>query len=326
MKIVVTGAAGMIGANLCAGLLNMGHHVIGIDNLWRGNLDNLQYTNVLGHPNFEFSLADLSNVDEWRLHFKNADCVYHLADIVAGIGFVFSNEGWLFKKNMRINTNVVEACREMEVGRYVYVGTACSFPQELQNSSTSKLREDQKFPANPESAYGWSKLMGELEAEYLNKECSTQTVVLSLHNVFGSPCRFSDNTSQVIPALIYRVLTLKPDEPLTVWGDGKQGRAFVHVCDVVDALIASLHTGDGVNSAIQIGPDYCTSIRKVAETIRSIHRSNFEIKFDTSKPTGDIGRCADYQLAHDTFGWVPKISLEQGIEEVYSYIKNKIER
>ncbi|MDC1522451.1 NAD-dependent epimerase/dehydratase family protein, partial [Planktomarina temperata] len=216
-------------------------------------------------------------------------------------------------------------CQEMDVGRYIYVGTACSFPQELQNSTSSMLREDQKFPANPESAYGWSKLMGELEAKYLTQESSIPSVVLSLHNVYGTPCIYADNTSQVIPALIYRVLTLQPKEALIVWGDGRQGRAFVHVSDVVVALLSALHHGHDVPGAIQIGPDYCTSIKDLSETIREVHGTHFPIEFDLTKPTGDIGRCADYSLASRTLGWKPQISLETGIEDVYNYISEKLD-
>ena len=89
MRILVTGAAGMIGSNLSKELLKLGHEVIGIDNLWRGSLDNLEDQGCIDHPNFSLNIADLSSFGDWVDYFKDIDCVYHLADIVAGIGYVF---------------------------------------------------------------------------------------------------------------------------------------------------------------------------------------------------------------------------------------------
>ena len=116
-----------------------------------------------------------------------------------------------------------------------------------------------------------------------------------------------------------------PGEPFVVWGSGAQGRAFVHTRDIVDALVATLPRGLG-EGVIQIGPDACSSIRQVAETIVEVSGKDIEIRYDTSKPEGDRGRCADYSKARRILGWEPRIDLRTGLQECYQWIKLQLER
>jgi nucleoside-diphosphate-sugar epimerase len=322
-KIIVTGGAGMIGSNLVAKLLNENYDITIIDNFWRGSLDNLKYT--CGENFFKIKVveADLSIPGDWEKFFYEADCIYHLADIVAGIGYVFSNEGEIFRKNLLINANVTQiVSKAINIKRYIYVGTACSFPKHLQTGlNAHPLEETDQFPALPESAYGWSKLMGELDAGYLASERDIKTVVLSLHNVFGSPCDYKSSRSQVIPSIAYRALTSE-DNKLEVWGNGQQGRAFIHVKDIVDGLYASLESGHNIG-VIQLGPNVCTSIKEIALSIISQVSNEIKIEFDLSKPTGDLGRCANFDKAKKFLKWEPKISLNDGLADVIEYIKQK---
>jgi GDP-D-mannose 3', 5'-epimerase len=323
MKIVVTGGAGMIGSNLVKKLVKEGHDVKVIDNLWRGSLENIE---SIVSDKFSikknFILGDLSSFSDWNEAFIDCEVVYHLADIVAGIDFVFNNQGYIFRQNFLINTNVFYAAKLHKINRLIYVGTACSFPQELQNSiKSTPLLEDQQYPANPESAYGWSKLMGEYEALLLEKETKMDVVVLSLHNAYGFPTDFSSNRSQVIPSLIYKTLTSASNE-LIVWGDGQQGRAFVYVGDIIKALTLALFKGQG-KGVIQIGPDYCTSIKEIAEMVIKIAEVDKKIVYDTSKPKGDIGRSANYLKAKVELGWEPEVSLEIGLKKTIEWITSK---
>jgi nucleoside-diphosphate-sugar epimerase len=132
------------------------------------------------------------------------------------------------------------------IDNYIYVGTACSYPKELQSDySVTALRENQTYPANPESAYGWSKLMGEYEADLAQSTNSLSggkgglnVAVLRFHNVYG-PGMDIGIRSQVIPALIKKVLFSSFSNTLHVWGSGKQYRDFVYVDDIVNAIFAS---------------------------------------------------------------------------------------
>ena len=322
VKVVVTGGAGMIGSNLVKRLVHLDHEVIVIDNLWRGRLEYL--CDNQGKPVIDlernFFQLDLKNAGTFEDVFQGADFVFHLADVVAGIDYVFRNEGSLFRENLLINSNVVAAIRNVDLKGFIYVGTACSYPAAMQQSVDGPLlREEDAYPAWPESAYGWRKLMGEYETELLEQETEIPVSILRLHNVYGSPCDYDAARGQVIPSLIRKAYNY-PEEPFIVWGSGGQGRAFVHVNDAVEALILAMRSGLG-KGVIQIGPDVCTTIREIAELIVRVSGKNIEIQYDPSKPEGDRGRAADFSKARSVLGWAPRVALDEGISSVHQWIK-----
>jgi len=325
-KILVTGGAGMIGSNLVKRLVKEGNEVYVIDNLWRGKIEYLndEYGNPVIPIESHFYNYDLLIPGIAEDVFKKVEYIYHLADIVAGIDYVFSNQGGLFRDNILINSNTISTARKYKdtIKGFIYVGTACSFPLTRQNSlEVIPLREEELYPAMPESAYGWSKLMGQLETEYLEKETGIPISILMFHNVYGSPCDFGER-SQVIPALIRKAINY-PSEPFNVWGSGEQGRAFIHVDDIVNALCLTIEKGLG-KGTIQIGPSVCTSIKEIAETVVEISGKNIPIFYDTTRPEGDKARSADYSNAKALLGWEPKVPLLEGLKHQYKWIEEQI--
>ena len=319
----------MIGSNLVKCLINEGYKVTVADNLWRGSKEYLK--DEKGNPVIDmkndFIEVDLANSNALIPFIKHFNYVFHLADIVGGIDYVFNNEGSIFRKNILINSNVIDAVRthlKESLKGFIYVGTACSFPESKQSGVNAKpLTEEDQYPAAPESAYGWSKLMGEYESLLLEKETGIPVSVLVLHNVYGVPCDYGIR-SQVIPSLIKKAI-LYPKEPFIVWGSGRQGRAFVHVNDVVNALMLAMVKGLG-KGVIQIGPNVCTTIREIAEIIVEISGKKINIVHDTSKPEGDLGRCADYKKAREILGWEPKVKLGDGLSELYIWIEKELSK
>jgi GDP-D-mannose 3',5'-epimerase len=323
--IVVTGGAGMIGSNLVKRLVGLNHKVSVIDNLWRGKKEYLLdgKGRYVVDMDKNFHEVDISVPGACDSLLGDVNYVYHLADVVAGVDYVFKNQGAVFRQNMLINSNTISAARKHPIKGFIYVGTACSFPAEKQSGvDAPPLREEDQYPASPESAYGWSKLMGEYEALLMEKETGIPVSVLVLHNVYGVPCDFGEEKSQVIPSLVRKAVRY-PEEPFNVWGSGKQGRAFVHVKDVVDALVAAKSKGLG-HGVIQIGPSTCTSIREIAETVVKISGKDIEIRYDMSKPEGDRGRCADYSKAKEILGWEPRVPLREGLAELYAWVEGKV--
>jgi nucleoside-diphosphate-sugar epimerase len=325
-KILVTGGAGMIGSNLVKRLVKEGNEVFVIDNLWRGKLEYLNDQNgqsviPLSTHFFELDLMQSGIADEI---VSKVEYVVHLADIVAGINYVFNNQGSLFRDNVLINSNTIASARKNadKLKGFIYAGTACSFPLTRQNSlNVIPLKEDELYPALPESAYGWSKLMGQYETELLGKETGIPICNLMFHNVYGSPCDFGER-SQVIPALIRKAVNY-PNEPFNVWGSGEQGRAFIHVDDVVEGICLALEKGLG-KGTIQLGPSECTSIKEIAETVVKISGKGIDVFYDVSKPEGDKARSADYSKAKSVLGWEPRVDLKTGLEKQYIWIKEQI--
>ena len=326
-RILVTGGAGFIGSWLVEVLSLLDAYVYIVDNLWRGSLENLRMEDgsVTFPVSEKFILGDLS-----EYHVALATClkvrpdfVFHLADIVAGIDFVFANEPFLYRVNTLINTNLFAAIREAGIKNLVYIGTACSYPQKLQEKpGAPPLVEGQVFPANPESAYGWSKLMGEYEAELLSRYADVNLGILRLHNVYGPRTLLSKKRSQVIPSLIRKAIRY-PDEKFVVWGSGGQTRDFVFVGDVVDALLRLPLRGMG-QGPIQIGTAKETSIAELADLIVAISNKSIEIIFDKTKPDGDGGRSGNYDKAKRILGWDVSTSLRAGLELTYQWAHQQI--
>lgn len=320
-KIFITGVAGMIGSNLAVFFVNRGYQVVGLDNLWRGKKTNLG-PKLMKSENFDFRHLDISLDRSWWAEVDSSSILVHAADIVAGIDYVFLNEWSVFKKNIEINSSMAELILEKKPNKFIYLGTACSYPQSMQRSVVnSGLSEIDKFPADPESGYGWSKLIGEIEYGLVTSRCDTKLITLDLHNVYGWPTIYSDETAQVIPALIFKALKSK-DKKLLVWGDGSQGRAFLNVKDVVSAVFKSIaYEGDYNN--FMIGPNECTPIKRIAELIIANPLTVAqEIVFDETKPTGDIGRFSDSELAKNELKWEISGDLEEGISNLVTSIAN----
>ena len=326
MKILITGGAGLIGSNVVNRLVNEGYDVFVADNLWRGKLENLQNP-IRSNIDFDSKLfeVDLREYENCLIATKGMDVVVHLADIVAGINFVFANELFLYRSNILMNSHMLGAAIKNEVKQYIYVGTACSYPVEMQSElNPPPFKENDAYPANPESAYGWSKLMGEYECDLAQKEDKIDVGILRLHNVYGSPSDLSPEKSQVIPALCRKAINY-PEEKFIVWGSGNQRRAFLYVDDVVDAIVATLDKGMN-NGVIQIGPEKSHSIADIAERIARLSGKQIDIHFDPSKPEGDKDRTADSTKAREILGWQQKVSLDDGLQHTFTwaskYLKN----
>ncbi len=321
MKVLVTGGAGFIGSSLVKRLVNDGADVEVIDNLWRGSLKNLQSIDgkSILKSESKFHLADLTDAAKCLEIIRGFDLVYHLADIVGGVQFAFDHELFIYRQNILINTNVLAACILNKIPNYIYVGTACSFPKHLQMADgIAALREDQTYPAEPESSYGWSKLMGEYEALLAAKSNSINVGVLRFHNVYGPGVSIEQTRAQVIPSLIMKAIRF-PEEPFIVWGSGNQYRDFVYIDDVVEALILVVNRGMN-QGVIQIGSEKPTSVRDLAEKIIEISGKPITAVYDVTKPEGDRGRVAVCERARQILGWQASTDLETGLRATYDWI------
>ena len=320
LNVLVTGGSGHIGSNLVERLVNEGAKVRVADNLWRGKKEYLLDNN--GKPLIDmeksFFHMDLTEMKNCEKAVDGMDVVFHLADIVAGIDFVFGNEAYVYRQNVLINSNMFAASHKAKLEKLSYVGAACAYPLEKQNDPNHPLfKEEDMYPAHPESSYGWGKLMGEYECELYSRTGMLDASILRLHNVYGPKTDLSPQKSQVIPATIRKAIR-HPDEEFIIWGNGEQNRAFIYVTDVVDALMLAMEKG--INKGpIQIGNETKTTINEIADKVIQISEKNIEKKYDLTKPIGDLGRAADCSLADEVLGWEPKVNLDEGLRMTYEW-------
>jgi len=325
-RVLITGGAGFIGSSLVKRLVFEGADVQVVDNLWRGNLNNLKNANgdyIIDFDN-KFHLADLTDYAKCLEIISDVDWIFHLADVVGGVKFAFENELFIFRQNILINTNVLTAAIENSIPNYIYVGTACSFPKHLQmGPGFSYLRENQTYPAQPESSYGWSKLMGEYEAEIAQTTNKINVGLIRFHNVYGPGAPYEGDRAQVLPSLIRKVINY-PEEPFIIWGSGNQYRDFLYIDDAVESLI---RVGQyGMNEGlIQIGSEKPTTIREAAELIIKISGKVVNKEYDLSKPEGDLGRVGICHRAHKILHWNAQISLEEGLEKTIKWVTDQMQ-
>jgi len=322
-RVLVTGGAGHIGSHLTKRLVDEGADILVVDNLWRGKKEYLLDSNNKPIIDMEknFKELDLRKYEYAEQAVEGVDIVFHLADMVAGITYVFDNQPDVFRSNILINSNVFTASHKANVDCLIYVGAACAYPHEKQNDPLHPLfKENDMYPAHPESAYGWGKLMGEYECDLFSKSGMLNTGILRLHNVYGPNSDLSVERSQVIPATI-RKAVLYPEEKFLIWGNGEQNRSFIYVTDVVESLL--LVTEKGINKGpIQIGTDEKTTINQIADMVIEVSGKNIEKEHDLTKPVGDFGRAADITLAKKILGWEPKVSMKEGIKKTYDWSYN----
>ena len=322
-RVLVTGGAGFVGSNLVRRLVrDYGAQVTVIDNLWRGNLANLR---GLIDVDKRFIRADLTDRRACLRHIRDFDVVFHLADIVAGVDFVFGNQPFVFRQNLLINTNVLEASVVNAIPNYIYVGTACSFPQHLQMAQTGvvALHESQTYPAEPESSYGWSKLMGEYEASLVQASGKINVGLLRLHNVYGPGSPYDPERSQALPSLIRKAINPTGAEEYVVWGSGEQYRDFLYIDDVMEGLIAMAERGMN-QGVIQIGTGRATTLKEasavVAQLAGKLIGRQITPQFDRSKPEGDRGRIAVLDRAREVLRWEAKVDIREGLERTFRWV------
>ena len=152
-KVLLTGAGGFIGHHLVSDLKAQGHWVRGVD---------------LKHPEHaatgadEFSISDLREIESCLQASRGIDTVFALAADMGGMGFISQNHSQIFYNNALINLHTLEAARRNGVERYLFSSSACIYPEFLQEDADVRpLREDDAYPAQPQDAYGWEKLMSE---------------------------------------------------------------------------------------------------------------------------------------------------------------------
>lgn len=316
-KVLVTGGAGFVGSHLTERLVQEGAKVRVIDNLANGSLDNLKSC----LKKIDFIKKDLFSLSNCRKATKERDIVMHLAAKVGGVGFNVEHQGTMFTANVLMNTQMMEAARLEGVKSYLCVSSACVYPRYC----TIPTPEEEGFKDEPEPTnlgYGWSKRIAEIQARVYIDEFKMNIAVIRPYNTYGPRDHFELDKAHVIPALINKVIS--GQDPLIVWGDGEQTRAFVYVSDTVNGMMLAIEK-EAYGEVFNIGTEEEIKIKDLVALIIKIFGSSIEIKFEMKHLRGQPRRNADITKAKKLLGYSPKVTLEEGLRETINWYKQKVE-
>ena len=320
LKVLVTGGAGFIGSHLVDELLRKNTEVRVVDDMSRGSISNIAHC----MDRIEFIKGDLTDVKTAKLAVKDVEVCFHLAAVVGGVEFMASHPAENFK-NICINYNVIDACRKTNVDRLLYTSSACAYPVDLQTDEDQPpLKEDDvlAYGAKPDSDYGWTKLLGEIQCQAYHRSYGMKIAIVRPFNPYGPRESFDPKDSHVIPSLIRKAV--HRENPFVVWGDGGQTRAFEYVEDVVEGIISTIERKVDAGPVNLGGSNYVT-IRELAELILKLTGYNTSITWDMSRPQGVRSRKADMSKAWKVLGWEPGTPLEEGLTRTLNwFLKSKL--
>lgn len=312
-KVLVTGGAGFIGSHVVEKLVKRSAKVTVLDNLQNGRLRNL---NAISDK-IIFIKGDCLDINIAEKVCKGKDIVMNLAARVGGIEYNRTHQATMLKDNLLIATVMIEAAKRAKVERFLVVSSACVYPR----NCSVPTPESEGFLNEPEptnSGYGWGKRMAELLGKYYAEEFGMKIAIVRPYNCYGPRDHFDPNTSHVIPALIKRVFD--GENPVVVWGSGKQTRAFLYVEDLAEGMITAIEKYP-VPDPINLGTNEEVSIKELIDKIIKISRVKIKILFDTSKPDGSPRRNSDNRQAKEKIGFEAKTKLDEGLKRTIQWYR-----
>jgi UDP-glucuronate decarboxylase len=303
-RVLVTGGAGFLGSHLCERLLDQGHDVLCVDNYFTGRKDNIAH--LIGNANFEPMRHDVC----FPLYVE-VDEIYNLACPASPIHYQF---------------DPVQTTKTSVLGAINMLGLAKRVKAKIFQSSTSEIygdptmhpqREDYRGnvnPIGPRACYDEGKRAAETLFFDYHRQHKLRIRVARIFNTYGP--RMHPNDGRVVSNFIVQALK---GEPITIYGNGEQTRAFCFVDDLVEGFLRLMAASDDVTGPINLGNPVETTVRELAETIIAMTGSRSKIESRPLPVDDPTQRCPDISRARNLLDWEPRVPLATGLERTIAY-------
>lgn len=316
MKALVLGAAGFIGNHLVSRLKQEGYYVKGID---------LKYPEFNQSEADEFVIGDLRDFNFCKNHIHHhVNEIYQLAADMGGAGYLFSgdNDFNVVHNSALINLNVSKLAIQQQIGKLFFSSSACIYPKYNQTDPLHpNCKEDTAYPADPDSEYGWEKLISERLYLSAKRNYGLNVKIARFHNVYGPLGVFNNGKEKAPAALCRKVAEALDGSQIDIWGSGEQTRSFLYIQDCLDGirkLMMSDFTGP-----VNLGSEEKISLNDFAKLIIQISGKKLIIK-NVEGPVGVNGRTSDNTLANNKLKWQPKFSLKEGITQTFNWVNTQV--
>jgi nucleoside-diphosphate-sugar epimerase len=320
VRALITGGAGFIGSHLSDALLAQGHEVLILDNLSTGSIDNIAH--LKGRKGFEYFIDTVENQPLLAELIDRSDIVFHFAAAV-GVKLIVEQPVHTIETNVH-GTEIVLKHANKKKKLVVIASTSEVYGK----SNDVPFREDSDLVLGPTPKHRWayacSKAIDEFLALAYWKERKLPVIIVRFFNTVGP--RQTGQYGMVIPNFVRQALA---GEPITVFGDGKQSRAFTHVADVVGALLKLIVEPKAIGQVINIGNTEEISIEKLAERVRELSGSKSPIKYVPYDQAYESGfedmprRVPDLTRVSGLIGYKTTLTLDDILNQVIDYFRKK---
>ena len=295
-RVAVTGGAGFLGRRVVASLAARGCE------------------NVFVPRSRDYDLRNRDAIDR-MLADARPDIVIHLAATVGGIGANAKFPATFFYDNAVMGIELIERSRLRGVGKFVCVGTVCSYPKFAPVPFNERDLWN-GYPEETNAPYGLAKKMLLAQIQACRQQHGFNGIYLIPVNLYGPGDNFDPESSHVIPALIRKFADARRNgaAAVTAWGTGEASREFLYVDDAATAITTAAERCDSPDP-INIGASREIKIKDLAELIKELTGFKGEIEWDASKPDGQPRRKLDISAAEKALGWRPRTTLREGLAE-----------
>ena len=308
-RILVTGGAGFIGSHLCERLVNEGNDVICLDNYYSGTKENVWH--LIGRPNFELIRHDVINP-----YFAEVDEIFNLACPASPIYY---------------QRDPIQTTKTSMFGAFNMLGLARRTKAKILQTSTSEVYGDPGVHPQPETYWGNVNPIGERScydegkrvAETLffdyNRLHGVRTKVIRIFNTYGP--RMNANDGRVVSNFVVQALK---GEDITIYGDGQQTRSFQYVTDLIEGMLRMMATADDVVGPVNIGNPGEFTMLELAEKVLHKVGGKSKLVFRPLPADDPKKRQPDITKAKELLGWEPKVTLDDGLDEIIAYFRHKL--